>query len=98
MSMLFTLLSSSEDSQYFQGAWSRFFGTFIESGREKAGLSVEQAAELAGMEAERWTALEAGAWLPTTREQCHRIAVALDIDWVTMTKIVLLCRQAWGIQ
>jgi len=86
------------DSRYFQGAWSRFFGKFIESGREKAGLSVEQAATLAGMDAKEWTAIEAGASLPTTRQQFQSIADALNIEWVTMTKIVLMCRQAWGLK
>lgn len=98
MSMLFAPLPPTSDSEYFRGAWSRFFGKFIESGREKAGLSIEQAATLAGMDAEEWTAIEAGATLPTTRQQFRSIADALNIEWITMTKIVLMCRQAWGIQ
>ena len=98
MSMLFTLLQPTTDSQYFQGAWGRFFGKFIESGREKAGLSIEQAAELAGMEAGRWSAIEAGSWLPRTREQFRAMADALGIEWALMTRIILLCRQAWGVQ
>jgi transcriptional regulator with XRE-family HTH domain len=98
MSMLFTSLQPTGDSEYFQGAWSRFFGKFIESGREKAGLSVEQAATLSGISAEEWTAIEAGASLPTTRQQLRSMAAALDIEWVTMTKIVVMCRQAWGMK
>ena len=66
MSMLIAPLPPTSDSEYFQGAWSRFFGKFIASGREKAGLSVEQAASLAGMKAAEWSAIEAGASLPTT--------------------------------
>ena len=99
MSMLFeTLQPTNADSGYFQGAWSRFFGKFIESGREKAGLSIEQAATLAGMDPEGWTAIEAGATLPTTRQQLQSIADALNIEWITMTKIVTMCRQAWGLK
>lgn len=98
MSISFAPLPSTTENVYFQSVWSRFFGQFIESGREQAGLSVEQAAVLAGMETERWSAIEAGAWLPTTRQQFHLIAMALDIDWATMTRIILMCRQAWGIQ
>ena len=97
MSMLFALLPTTTDNEYFQGAWRRFFGRFIESGREKAGLSVEQAAA-AAMTAEEWTAIEAGATLPATRQQLQSIADALHIEWGTMSRIVLLCRQAWGIQ
>lgn len=67
MSMLFTSLPSTADNQYFQGVWGRMFGAFIVSARGKVGLSVEQAATLAGMEAQQWRNIEAGAWLPTTR-------------------------------
>ena len=98
MSMLFAPLPTTTDNDYFQGAWRRFFGRFIESGREKAGLSLEQAATLAGISAEEWTAIEAGASLPATRQQLQSIADALHIEWALMTRIVLLCRQAWGIQ
>jgi len=98
MSMLFAPLPPTSDSTYFQGAWSRFFGKFIASGREKAGLSIEQAASLAGFSAAEWQAIEAGSFLPTTRKQFRSIADALNIEWVTMAKIVLLCRQAWGLK
>ena len=98
MSMLFAPLPTTTDNEYFQGAWRRFFGRFIESGREKAGLSIEQAAALAAMTTVEWTAIEAGATLPATRQQLRSIADALNIEWGTMTRIVLLCRQAWGIQ
>ncbi|MGA8740154.1 MAG: helix-turn-helix transcriptional regulator [Terracidiphilus sp.] len=98
MSMTFTPLSLTTENLFLQGAWSRMFGHFIESGREKAGLSIEQAAELAGMSTEDWAGLEVGSWLPNTRRQFRSIAVALGIEWHTMTEIVLMCRQAWGIQ
>jgi transcriptional regulator with XRE-family HTH domain len=98
MSILFTSLPSTADNQYFRGVWGRLFGAFIESARKKAGLSVEQAARLTGMDVRRWSAVESGAWLPTTRQQFHLIAAALDMEWATMTRIVLMCRQAWGIQ
>jgi len=98
MSMTFAPLPLTDNNQYFQGAWGRFFGKFIESGREKAGLSIEQAAELAGMGVEDWTGLEVGTWLPNTRRQFRSIAAALDLDWALMTRIILMCRQAWGVQ
>ena len=98
MSMLFAPLPTTTDNEYFQGAWRRFFGRFIESGREKAGLSIEQAAAAAAMTAEEWAVIEAGASLPATRQQLRSIADALHIEWALMTRIVLLCRQAWGIQ
>ena len=98
MSMIFAPLPLTDNNQYFQGVWSRMFGAFIESRREKAGLSIEQAAVLAGMNAEDWTGLEVGAWLPNTHRQFRSMAAALDMDWPTMTQIILMCRQAWGLQ
>ena len=98
MSMEFATLPLTDDNSYFQGFWTRMFGQFIQSGREKSGLSIEQAAILAGMSAEDWAGLEIGAWLPNTRRQFRSIAGALDIDWETMTRIILMCRQAWGVQ
>ena len=99
MSMTFAPLQlPTVDSEYFQGFWARMFGQFIQSGREKAGLSIEQAAELAGMSAEDWAGLEVGTWLPATRRQFRALSGTLDIDWDTMTRIILMCRQAWGVQ
>jgi hypothetical protein len=96
--MTFAPLPLTTENFYFQGFWNRMFGQFIESGREKAGLSIEQAAELAGMSVEDWAGLEVGAWLPNTRRQFRSIAAALDLDWATMVRITLMCRQAWGVQ
>ena len=98
MSMTFTELPSTTENQYFQGVWARMFGHFIESGREKAGLSIAQAAYLAGMTAKDWAGLEIGTWLPTTRQQFRSMAGAIGIEWDTMTRIILMCRQAWGAQ
>jgi hypothetical protein len=89
---------SSNDNQYFQGVWARMFGQFIQSGREKAGLAVEPAAWLADIDPQQWSAMEAGDWLPTTRQQFQLIAAALDIQWETMSRMVAMCSQAWGIR
>lgn len=98
MSMQFTALPSTSDNEYFRAIWSLFFGRFIESGREKAGLSIEQAATLADIRVEEWAAIEAGDCLPATRQQFRAIAEALDMKWDTMTSIVLLCRESWGVK
>jgi hypothetical protein len=99
MSMTYTVPQpTATDEQYFQGVWGRFFGQFIQSAREKAGLAVEPAAWLAGMCTQEWESMEAGDLLPSTRGQFQSIAAALDIEWETMTRIILMCRQAWGIQ
>lgn len=63
MNMPLTFLQSTDDNNYFQDLWARMFGRFIQSAREKAGLSVENAAELAGMDPRNWLATESGSWL-----------------------------------
>ena len=89
---------ATDDDPYYQGFWARVFGAFIQSGRENAGLDVESAARLAGMYTEQLVSMEAGDLLPTSRGELHRLAAALDIDWGTMTRIVAMCRNAWGLQ
>ena len=97
MSMMFTPLPSTVENEYFQGLFSRLFGSFMASAREKAALTVEQAARMTGIGAQRWSAMEAGDWLPETRQQFHLVAAALDIEWDTMVGIVMMCRGAWGL-
>ena len=98
MSMSFTCFDSNDDKQYFQGVWARMFGHFIQSGREKAGLPIEAAAWFANLDDQQWSAMESGDLLPTTREQLQLVASALDIPWDTMSRMIVMCRQAWGIQ
>ena len=97
MGTQFTPLPSTTENKYFEGVWARMFGSFMASGRDKAGLTVEQASALAGMEAERWSAMEAGDCLPETRQQFQLVAAALDIEWSLMVSIVMMCRGAWGL-
>jgi len=98
MSMIFTALPSNPESSYFQGFSARMFGSFIQSAREKAGLPIEPAAWLAGMCTEEWVSLEAGDLLPNTREEFRLIAAAIDVEWETMARIVMMCSRAWGVQ
>lgn len=87
----------TSDAGYFQGVWSRMFGSFMTSAREQGGWSVEQTAVLAGMDAAEWSAIEAGVRLPNSRQQLQSMADALEMEWVTMAEIVVLCREAWGL-
>src|SRR5208337_2758263 len=98
MSITFTLQPSTTENEYFEGVFVRLFGSLMASAREKVGLSVEQAAKLTGIGVQRWSAMEAGDWLPETRQQFHLVAAALDIEWTLMVSIVQMCSQAWGIK
>ena len=98
MGTMFTPLPSTAENEYFEGVWARMFGSFMASAREKAAFSVEQAAKLTGIGAQRWSAMEAGDWLPETRQQFRSIAAALNIEWSLMVSVVQMCSQAWGIK
>ena len=88
--------SASANADYFRGVWGRFFGSFMQSARENGGWSVEQTAELAGMDAAEWLAVEAGTLLPDSRQQLQSMADALEMEWSSMAQIVVLCQDAWG--
>jgi hypothetical protein len=89
---------SNDDRDYFRGVWARVFGHFIESARGKAGLSIENAARVAGMDPHNWWATESGSWLPATKQQLQLMAAAVHIDWPIMARIVTMCREAWGVE
>ena len=53
----------------------------IQTRREALGLSIEEAAYVAGMEASRWCAVE-GGWVPAANDPLLRaIAETLEIDF-----------------
>ena len=76
--------------------WGRLFGCGIRENRLKAGLSVEEAARLSGMEVSQWAAMEEGC-VPQTTDQLHSIAGTLEISYDRLLNLVLLCRQAWEL-
>jgi len=74
---------------------AEFFGSLIRSAREIRNLSAEQAARRAGMTPVEWEAIEAGR-VPRPREQLQAVAAGLDIEWIAMAGLAVICRQAWG--
>ena len=76
--------------------WGRLFGRGIQEARSKAGLSVEEAARLSGIEASEWAAMEEGC-VPQTTDQLHSIAGTLEISYDRLLNLVLLCREAWEL-
>jgi hypothetical protein len=75
-------------------AWRRMFGVMVWDVREFMGRSVEEAAQLAGMEPSVWAAVEDGeivvdpAWL-------RPMADALGIRFDRMQAMVHLCQFVW---
>ena len=74
--------------------WGRLFGLGIRENRQNAGLSIEEAARLSGMEVSEWTAIEDG-YVPQTTAQLRSIAATLEISYDRLLSLVLLCRVAW---
>jgi transcriptional regulator with XRE-family HTH domain len=96
--MVFSALPFVSGANDLQQVWSRLFGTFMQSAREKAGRSIEQTALLAGMDAAEWSAIEAGTHLPNSRHELEAMADALEMKFDAMAQVVCLCRQAWGFK
>lgn len=68
------ILRAAERLEDLQGG-SRHVDGVVRAMRDALGLTVEQAAERAGMTAERLTEIESGA--PATNAECQRIAAVM---------------------
>jgi transcriptional regulator with XRE-family HTH domain len=75
-------------------AWGQLFGAGIAEARRTAGLSVEQAAAAAGMEASEWLAVEAGH-VPEGWEQLRAMADAIDVPHDQIALYTFMCQEAW---
>lgn len=76
--------------------WGRMFGEGIQGTRESAGLTIEEAAKSAGMEASEWMAIEQG-YVPQDTNRLHAMADAMGIRFDQIALIALLCREAWEL-
>jgi transcriptional regulator with XRE-family HTH domain len=72
--------------------YASLLGRYTHHRRQELGLSIEQAAELAGIEASQWIALENG-WLPD-RNVVQSIAATLRVRWSDLDLMCLLARCA----
>ena len=76
--------------------WGRIFGESIQGTRQSAGLSIEDAARLSGMEASEWMAIEDGH-VPQDLNRLHAMADALSIRYDQIATMAVLCREAWEL-
>jgi hypothetical protein len=77
--------------------YATLLARYVDRRRRELGLSVEQAADLAGIEASQWVALENG-WLPDL-PLVQSIAGTLQVRWTDLDLMCLLSRCAQrGIQ
>lgn len=75
-------------------AWGRMFGTAIRKVRETRGRSLEDTAQLAGMETSEWAAIEAG-YVPLDMAMLRPMAAAMEISYDKIALLAVFCRGAW---
>ena len=79
-----------------RASWGRLFGHSIRAARTEAGLSLEQAAGLAGMEISEWMAIEDGH-VPQETDRLRAMAGAMEVSFEKILNMVFLCREAWEL-
>jgi transcriptional regulator with XRE-family HTH domain len=93
---MFASLPPSYLPELRREAWGRLFGLGIREIRKGAGLSIEQAAPLSGMEVSEWTAIEDG-YVPQDQNRLRAMAAAMEIGFDQIAMLVMLCREAWEL-
>ena len=93
MSMSFTeptRLTTTADLSARRQFYAAALGGYIRRRRTELGMTLEQAAKLAGMEISGWMALEAG-WVPEDRE-LSPVAEVLEVGVLQLAFIALVAR------
>lgn len=86
---------SVSDDDIQDPTWTGFFGSQLRGAREHRCLSIEQAAQRAGMDPNRWQAIEGGK--EATRFERSLLARGLGItDPDGMAPLIILCRSIFG--
>jgi len=88
--------SSSNLRELRRQGWCQLFGFRIQESRRRAGLSVEEAARLSGMESSEWMAMEDGN-VPRDTNRLRAVADAVKIRFDKIANLALLCRDVWEI-
>ena len=93
---MFASFPPTYQPEFRRQMWGRLFGCAIQSNRKTAGLSIEEAAHLSGMEVSEWAAIEDG-YVPQETNRLRAMAAALEISYDKLLNLVLLCREAWEL-
>ena len=91
---MFATLPSSRIAELERQSFGRLFGSGIQEVRQKAGLSIEDAADASGMEITEWMAIEDGR-VPQDINQLRAMAEALGVSFDKMAFWALVCQHAW---
>ncbi len=89
-------LPPSYPSEQHHTVQSLLFGHSICEARKSAGLSIEDAARLFGMEVSEWMAIEEG-YAPQDVSQLRAMADAIEIRFDRIAMVALLCRDVWEL-
>lgn len=76
--------------------YRQLLGAAVQCRREQLGLSIDRAAELAGLEAFLWFGLEAGEWIPEDAPTLRAIADALEGSYAQVSFLALVSRHHSG--
>ena len=76
-------------------AWCQLFGAMVQDRRQAIRRSVEEAAQLSGLESSEWAAIESGH-IPADPDRLRSMAAALEIRFDHMALLVYLCQGAWA--
>jgi len=96
MFSMFSSFSSSYQPELRRQMWGRLFGRGIQQCRQQAGLSLEEAARLSGMELSEWMAIEEGH-VPQDTNRLHAMADAMQVSYDKFLNLAVLCRDAWEL-
>lgn len=77
-------------------AWGRLFGLGIRATRTETGLTIEEAAQLAGFELSEWLTVEDGH-VPQDVNKLRSMASVLQVSYEKILSWVVLCREAWEL-
>jgi hypothetical protein len=84
----------SDSTDTLSDTWPRLFGIMVQDVREFMARSVEEAAQLAGMEPSEWAAVENGE-IAVDPDWLRPMADALGIRFDQMQNMVHLCQFVW---
>ena len=96
MSKMFAPLPPSYVPEIRRQSMGRLFGFCIQETRKNAGLSIEDAARLSGMELTEWTSIEEGN-VPQDINKLRTMAEVMQIKFDQIASMVLVCRGAWEL-
>ena len=96
MCKMFAPLPSTYVPEIRRQSIGRLFGFGIQEMRQSAGLSIDEAARLSGMELTEWMAIEDGC-VPQDINRLRAMAEAMEINFEKLASWVVVCRAAWEL-